>query len=177
MQSDRYLKTVLTVIAVSLLVAPLLGCARKLVAASATAGGPIKIPRDAPYYDWTMVPTSILNECPSLGTRLGASLQEFSAKYGVKTVFVEDVDPGAEGWVFQVQITNVYSRGNWFIGHRKSMAAKGELFLNGESQGIANFTRDSGGGFWGGFKGSCAVLARCSRTLGNDFAKWLDRRD
>jgi len=29
------------------------------------------------------------------------------------------------------------------------------------------------GGFGAGFKGSCSVLNRCTKTLGKDFADWL----
>ncbi len=106
-------------------------------------------------------------------TRLATSLQQFAAKHGVATVVVDEIDPKASGAVFQVEIVNVFSAGNAFIGHRKSMAARGELFVNGVSRGQVDFTRNSGGGFGAGFKGSCSVLARCSKTLGNDFAEWL----
>ena len=86
---------------------------------------------------------------------------------------VDEIDPKASGAVFQVEIVNIFRAGNAFIGHRKSMAARGELFVNSVSRGQVDFTRNSGGGFGAGFKGSCSVLARCSKTLGNDFAEWL----
>jgi len=149
-----------------------------LASASAFAEEPIQIPREVPYRDITVVPTNVASECTALGEKFGTSLQEFTAKYGVDTVAVDEVDPSAPGRVLVVEITNVYSGGNAFIGHRKSMSAVGELFVDGQSQGQANFTRNSSGGFGAGFKGSCSVLGRCSRTLGNDFAKWLrDQND
>ncbi len=143
------------------------------MATSSAAGDPIQVASKVPYLDETTLPTKIVSECTALGTKLAASLHEFSTKYGVETVLVDELDPRSEGRVFQVQITNALSRGNAFIGHHKSVSARGELFIDGESRGIANFTRDSSGGFGAGFKGSCSVLGRCSRTLGNDFAKWL----
>ena len=108
--------------------------------------------------------------------RISSSLQQYATKYGVETVVVDEIDPNAPGRVFRIQITNVSSAGNAFIGHRKAMAATGELFEDGVSKGKVDFTRNSSGGFGGGFKGSCSVLARCSKTLGNDFAKWLEER-
>jgi hypothetical protein len=144
-------------------------------ASTAWAGseGTIKIPRVVPYTSEATVAENVRRECADLGTRLATSLAQFSTKYGVPTQVVEQIDPNAPGRVFQVQITNVFSAGNAFIGHRKSMAARGELFDNGVSVARVDFTRDSGGGFGAGFKGSCSVLARCTKTLGNDFAKWL----
>ena len=39
-----------------------------------------------------------------------------------------------------------------------------------------DFTRNSGGGFGGGYKGSCSVLGRCTKALGKDIAGWLRDR-
>jgi chorismate synthase len=141
--------------------------------ASAGSEVAIQIPRNVPYASEATVAENVRNECTDLGTRLATSLQQFAAKHGVATVVVDEIDPKASGAVFQVEIVNVFSAGNAFIGHRKSMEARGELFVNGVSRGQVDFTRNSGGGFGAGFKGSCSVLARCSKTLGNDFAKWL----
>ena len=57
------------------------------------------------------------------------------------------------------------------------MSVKAELFVNGQSKGYVNLTRNSGGGFGGGFKGSCSVLGRCTKALGKDIAKWLRDQD
>jgi chorismate synthase len=141
--------------------------------ASAESESAIQIPRSVPYASETPVADNVRNECSDLGTRITTSLQQYAAKYGVATVVVDKIDPKAPGAVFQIEIVNIFSAGNAFIGHRKSMAARGELFVNGVSKGHVDFTRNSSGGFGGGFKGSCSVLARCSKTLGNDFAKWL----
>ena len=144
--------------------------------ASAGSEAAIQIPRDVPYANEATVADNVRNECSDLGKRLATSLEQYAAKYGVATVVVDKVDPNASGAVFQVEIVNIFSAGNAFIGHRKSIAARGELFVNGVSKGHVDFTRNSGGGFGAGFKGSCSVLARCSKTLGNDFAKWLEEQ-
>jgi hypothetical protein len=143
------------------------------LAVPADADDPIQVARDIPYAEGSSVPTNVREKCTQLGTKLAASLEEFGAEYGVSVVLADELDTTAPGKVFRVEITNAVSGGNAFIGHRKSMSAKGELFVDGVSKGKADFRRDSGGGFGAGFKGSCSVLGRCSRTLGNDFAKWL----
>ena len=153
-----------------------LSCLLAASIANAGAEDAIQIPSDVPFTSEATVAENIRNECTTLGSRLAKSLEQFAAKYGVPTVVVDESGPTALGRVFHVEITNVFSAGNAFIGHRKSMAARGELFENGISVAKVDFTRDSGGGFGAGFKGSCSVLARCTKTLGNDFAKWLKER-
>lgn len=147
------------------------------LAASAAAGDPVQIPRNVPYRDIEMIPANVVSECTTLGTAFGTSLEKHAAKLGIATVVVDEILPSTEGRVFRVQITELASGGNAFIGHRKSMTARGELFVNGESKGTVELTRKSSGGFGAGFKGSCSVLARCSNTLGSDFANWLAERD
>jgi hypothetical protein len=142
--------------------------------ASAGAEGAIQIPRNVPYSNEASVAQNVRTECTDLGTKLAASLHRYATKYGVPTVVVDETGPTEQGRVFHVQITNIFSAGNAFIGHRKSMAARGELFEDGVSKGRVDFTRNSGGGFGAGFKGSCSVLGRCTKTLGNDFARWLE---
>jgi hypothetical protein len=53
------------------------------------------------------------------------------------------------------------------------MSVKGELFDKGKQIGSFRATRFSGGGAFGGFKGTCAIIGRCSKTLGSDIAGWL----
>ena len=70
----------------------------------------------------------------------------------------------------------MYSAGNAFIGHRKSASVKAELYQDGKLIDSADYTRNSSGGFLGGFKGSCSVLEHTVNTLGNDVAKWLKKK-
>ena len=56
------------------------------------------------------------------------------------------------------------------------MSARAELFEDWASVEAVTFSRDSGGGFGAGFKGSCSVLGRCSKALAKDIAGWLSKR-
>jgi hypothetical protein len=137
----------------------------------------IQIANDVPYKDPTIVATNIVEECVNLGTDLAKFLNEFATEFGVPMERVETIDPKAGGRVLVVEITNAVSAGNPFIGHRKTMSVKAELFVNGTSAGYTNFTRDSMGGLFGGYKGSCSVLGRCTKALGKDIAGWLRDRE
>ena len=70
-------------------------------------------------------------------------------------------------------ITSKQSTGNAFIGHRKSVTAKGKLFENGKQIGSFLANRVSGGGAFGGYKSSCAIIHACGRAVGKDIAGWL----
>lgn len=159
------------------LLSTILATAFFLTASLAWAGGgAIKVATNTPFKDPTVVDNRVREECDQIGTKLAMYLNEYATEYGVETVLVDSVDPKAGGKVLVVHITSAVSGGNAWIGHRKTMSAKAELFVDGEPQGFANFTRDSGGGFGGGFKGSCSVLGRCSKALGKDIAEWLRNR-
>lgn len=72
-----------------------------------------------------------------------------------------------------VEISDAVSRGNPFIGHRKSTSVRGNLYQDGVKVAAFRGECDSMGGAFGGFKGSCSVLGRTVKTLGSDIAAWL----
>ena len=53
------------------------------------------------------------------------------------------------------------------------MTVKGTLREDGKP--IGNFTaeRFSGGGVFGGYKGTCAIVGRCAKAIGKDISIWL----
>jgi hypothetical protein len=140
---------------------------------SAAGGGPIKVASEVPYDESSKIADNILEECTELGGKLGRFVNQYATKYDIPTEVVDEPDPAAGGRVLVVKITNAHSGGNAFVGHRKSMSATAELFEDGVSKGSKDFTRASGGGFGGGYKGSCSVLGRCTKALGKDIAVWL----
>ena len=74
-------------------------------------------------------------------------------------------------------IVQAFSGGNAFIGHRKSVTVSATLIVDGEEIDSTIKMRNSGGGFFGGFKGSCDVLAHTVNTLGSDVSEWLSQVD
>lgn len=163
--------------AAALLLASLAGAAGAQEAATAAsapaASAVIRFQQSAPYLDETAVPDNIRKECSSLGAQLSASTERYALEQGLKVERVESVDPKQGGAVLQLKIVSAVSSGNAFIGHRKSVTVKAELFRDGQSVAQATRSRDSTGGIAGGFKGSCDVLERTVNTLGSDIAKWL----
>ena len=115
---------------------------------------------------------NIKSEC-QIGQQLSEFIQSQANGIGINVSRADEVNKKGTGKVLIVEITSAISAGNPFIGHRKSTAIAGQLYDNGEE--VSSFTgmRLSMGGFFGGFKGSCSVLGRTVKTLGQDVARWL----
>lgn len=137
----------------------------------AHANEPVIIASETPYEDPREIQKNVREECTSLNSKLAQFSRQYAQDHGIEIVY-GDPDTN-EGRALRMTITEAISRGNAFIGHRKSTTVHGTLVENG--QDIASFRakRNSGGGFGGGFKGSCSVLGRTVKTLGKDIAQWL----
>lgn len=122
------------------------------------------------------VPTNVREECHGVASKLTDAVVKYGNAQGLQVRANPEVTPTQDGKVVKVSITGMFSGGNAFIGHRKSASVKAELFENGKLLDTTSYTRNSGGGAFGGFKGSCAVLEHTVNTLGNDVAKWLKQK-
>jgi hypothetical protein len=76
--------------------------------------------------------------------------------------------------VLTIEIVNVHGTGGGAYSGAKSVVIEGTLQENGKVIGTFEGSRYSGGGFWGGFKGTCSILGRCVKALGNDVAIWME---
>lgn len=125
-----------------------------------------------PYKKGAPIAKNIQTEC-ILNEQLSQYIQNYGGEHNLAVKRAPAVTDKHRGKVLLVEIDNAVSQGNAFIGHRKYVKVSGVLYDN--SKKVAAFTgaRISGGGFWGGFKGSCAVLERTVNTLGRDIAQWL----
>lgn len=126
----------------------------------------------AGYSAKSRVAENIKNEC-NLGTQLITFIQESASKQGM-TVKVGEAAP-AGAVELKVEITDAISRGNAFTGHRKFASIAGTLTQNGTSLGSFDAARQTGGGMFGGFKGSCGVLTRSINALANDTVRWMKK--
>lgn len=131
----------------------------------------------ATYYDEKIIPSNIKNECDELGAQLSKSAMINLTKNGWSVLSSPNIDDSTQPIKLKLQIANALSSGNAFVGHRKSVSILAELYKDGELIDTYSGTRDSGGGVGAGFKGSCAVLARCVNTLGSDVTKWLEKQN
>lgn len=146
-------------------------CTLLFSAVGANAADPIVIASEIPYAETADIQKKVREECTELNAQLAQFIKQYAADKGIEVVYG---DPSVEtGRVLRVEMTHALSQGNAFLGHSKSSSSRGELYEN--DQKIAGFraTRNSMGGAFAGFKGSCSVLGRTMEAMGMDIAGWL----
>ncbi len=158
--------------------ASLAACASKQTAPQVTnvpaekkIQGPIVLQKAIPWGPGA-ADDKVKAECPEVTTKLSDFATEHGKTIGVEFAQVPAVDTKAKGGVLVIQITNMHSGGNAFIGHNKSTTIKAQLYKDGVLIDSTDLTRSSGGGIGAGFKSSCSVLGRTVKTLGEDVAAW-----
>lgn len=126
----------------------------------------------ADYAANSSVPENIKTECTLPAAQTESVLAALTAA-GIAAQAAPSAAVPAKGRFLKLEITGAISAGNMFIGHRKQVTTAARLFVDGKEVAQTSKTRDSSGGFFGGYKGSCSVLHRCTNTLGKDIADWV----
>ncbi len=142
-----------------------------LLFGSAIGAETITVSDEIPFAEDAVIKGAIKKDC-ALPTKFPPFIESFGKEFGVD-VKVSSSASKSDPAYLHVEITDAVSRGNAFIGHTKFTEATGTLYRNGEE--VASFVgqRYSGGGAFGGYKGSCSVLGRTVKALGKDIALWL----
>jgi hypothetical protein len=128
----------------------------------------INISKITPYSEDSHVAANIKSEC-QLGFNIPQHLQSSSGEINL----VPKVDTKAKGKNMLLEITDAVSAGNAWTGHRKYASVKGTLYENGKKLAGFEAGRVSGGGAFGGFKGSCSILDRIAKVIAKDISIWL----
>ena len=145
--------------------------------ANVIAAAPVKVPQKVPFAADNEIAGNVKREC-ELETLLGEAIIEYAADEKFAIDPVAATHPGMPGRVLVVEIRDAVSTGNAFVGHAKSTSVRGALYENGKKTAAFRARRDSMGGAFAGFKGSCSVLGRTVEALGEDIVEWLkDPRD
>lgn len=134
---------------------------------------PVVLLTVVPYQDEDGIANKVIEECTELGMQLSESTAKYMNDRGMSPLRQPSVDLKSAKQALNIKITSAVSAGNAFIGHRKSVSVRAELYKDGVLVAKTGKTRDSAGGAFGGFKSSCSVLERTVNTLGNDISKWL----
>ena len=138
----------------------------------AKAAEPVKVPQSVPFAEDAVIAGKIKNEC-RIGQQLGEFIGVYAKKKNIPIEPEATTDKSMPGRVLVVEISDAVSEGNPFIGHHKSTSVRGALYEDGQVVAKFKGLRNSMGGFGAGFKGSCSVLGRTVKALGEDIAEWL----
>lgn len=151
----------------------LLSAAIFLLLANVLHAETVVIAKNIAYHPNARIQQNVRNECTALGTKLASFTQKFAKSNGITVELVDTIDINANGDVLELYIDEAVSSGNAFIGHRKYVAVVGTLYRDGKKISTFQGGRNSMGGAFAGYKGSCSVLGRCTKALGKDVANWL----
>ena len=66
-----------------------------------------------------------------------------------------------------------YKKNIWIGQGGQWVGVKGDLIRQGQKKVSFTALRTSMGGFMGAYKATCSLLGRCTKTLGEDIARWL----
>ncbi len=173
------MKTLRMILASAATMAVLLGCGasnptRTAVSAEAMKS-PVAIVDAVPYAANSGVTTAVMAEC-----LINRQLPEFIESYasGYDIAVVRDSKKATQkskvsGKILELEFSQVYGMGGGAWSGAKSVTVTGTLKENGKTVGSFVGTRVSGGGAFGGYKGTCSILGRCVKALGDDIARWM----
>jgi hypothetical protein len=143
------------------------------ISASAVAADVLVMPSKVAYARTASVPQAVINEC-GLPEKLAMFIHENAAGHFDQLIMDDGTRKPARGAkVLKVEITDVMGTGGGAWSGAKAVGIKGTLSQNGKVLGNFTARRYSGGGAFGGFKGTCAILGRCVKTLGQDVSRFL----
>jgi len=132
----------------------------------------VTINTEIPFSKDNRVAENIKSEC-QLPKQLADFIDSYSTEKGIKITRNANLTKDSSGPVLMVNIIDSVSSGNAFTGHRKLSRVKGELYKDGQLYASFEGQRHSGGGAFGGWKGSCSVLGRTVKALGKDISGFL----
>jgi hypothetical protein len=115
---------------------------------------------------------AVKREC-GLDTMVGDWVLESVGKKYPGSAKLQQGASAGNGKVLKVTIVNVVGVGGGAYSGAKSMAVRAELMQSGKVLATTTKERSSGGGAFGGYKGTCQIFGRVAKTLGSDVASWL----
>ncbi len=118
-----------------------------------------------------IVPTPVQTEC-QLPEKLASFIENYAPKKGFDAVQISD--RSGSGKVLVVEITDLIGTGGGAWSGSKAVTISGKLMEGDKTIGSFIGRRTSGGGLYGGFKGTCSILGRCVKALGKDIGTWLE---
>ncbi len=125
--------------------------------------------RVATYAKDAAVSGAVRREC-DLESKVPLFVKKY-ARGGVE--YVDNAAAVKNGKVLVIKITDVIGAGGGAWSGSKSLTIRGVLKDNGKEVADFHARRISGGGAFGGFKGTCSILGRNAKALGKDVALWL----
>ena len=138
------------------------------VLTSLTQADTVTISKSTPFAENSGASDNVKKEC-GIELRFPKYLKDYAKKH-TDVVFTTESLESAEGKVLYLEFEHVFALGGGHFSGAKSVSVVGELKENGEV--IASLTANRAALF--GIKpGTCSVLKRTVKKLGQDIGNWL----
>ena len=136
--------------------------------ASAQSAGPIRMLDPVPYASNSVIATRIKRECTSLGHEIAFMLN--GMQRGKMQLVQGALPTKGPGQVLKLEIVDVYSDGNAFLGHLQGVKLRGVLYRDGSK--VAGFTAQRTNTADNLMK-ACANLDIFAPLFARDISRWL----
>ena len=140
-----------------------------LFSASLAQADTVTISQNTPFADDSNVSDNVKREC-KIQERLPKYIKSYAKKHTEVVLTTEPLE-SLQGKVLHLEFEHVFAPGGGGYSGAKSVAVVGELKEDGEV--IASLTADRAALF-GMVPGTCSMLKRVAKKLGQDIGKWLE---
>ena len=115
---------------------------------------------------------AVRNECQLL-TKLPGFVQSYAQDQYAGIDLQAKRSTGSDFLEIEIVDLPKFKKNAWAGRSGQWVGVKGSLLRKGKKTVSFQASRASMGGFMGAYKGTCALLGRCTKTLGKDIAGWL----
>lgn len=153
-----------------------IGCASRQQASQEdqqeVSGEPIAVQEVIAFSENSNVRNAVKEEC-KLQTKTPKFVQKFGKREGLNVKIVEDLDDTDIDRKFRIVITEAHAPAGGGFSGLKWMIAEGTLIENGREVASVKSRRNTTGGYFAAYKGTCDIIGRSTEAIGQDFAGWL----
>lgn len=128
----------------------------------------VTISSDTPFAEDSGVSDNVKREC-KLESRFPKYVKDYAKKH-TDVVLSNELLEGVEGKVLYLEFEHVFAPGGGGYSGAKSVSVVGELRENGEVIGSLTAERNA---HFGMTPGTCSMLKRAVKKLGQDVGNWL----
>lgn len=136
------------------------------------AAGVLTLQKQAPFAKDLAVPEAVRKE-GDLENKIPDYVRVNAEGNFDKVALVDSASAGTPGKALAMKITGLMGKGGGAWSGPKQISIEGTLWDSGKIVGTFQAMRFSGGGAFGSYKGTCAILDTCAKEIGQDVSKWL----
>lgn len=141
------------------------------------SGPPVAVQETIPFSEDADVRQAVKDQC-ELQTKTPNFVKVFGRRNGIDVQLVDNLDKTDIDRKLYLTITEAHAPAGGGFSGLKWMIVDGELHENGKKIADVKSRRNTTGGYFAAYKGTCDIIGRSTEAIGQDLANWLkDPRD